>query len=81
MAVGMEMGRVKNCSQLGAGKMSGSREEPNYHIDELNTTNAEPERILHRMDCVAAQVKLAFRELKIETKLFPSGDQYQDGEW
>lgn len=33
------------------------------------------------MTGVAAQVKLAFRELKIEAGLFPSGDQYQDGEW
>lgn len=32
------------------------------------------------MDGVAAQIKLTFRELKIEAELFPSGDQYQNGE-
>lgn len=61
--------------------MSGCREEPNYQIDELNTTNADPERQYSTaIHGVAAQVKSKFRELKIEAELFPSGDQYQDGE-
>lgn len=60
--------------------MSGCREEPNYQIDELNTTSAEPERQYSTIHGVAAQVKSTFRELKIEAELFPSGDQYQGGE-
>ena len=34
-------GEAEELQSMRAGKMSACREEPDYHIDELNTTNAE----------------------------------------